>query len=405
MPRVAGSSPVPPTLFLCLLALLCGCGDPTLANQDEGVVPPAPDGAVVLPDVPEPDMPELDAAPLPDVPPGELPRQVTFATYNVLNLFDLVDDPAVDEAEFTPGGRWNAAAYANRLERLAEAIVEIDADVIGLTEIENQEVVEALADAVRTAGGHDYAHIYATTGRDGRSIDVGVMSRYPFQRTLSRPINREFDCVNPEGPVTLDGRRPETRPMAQADIDTNRDGQADFVVLVSHWRSKIAGDFPCPDEAHRMRTALQIRELMDALIESEPTRPVISLGDFNAWEFEPPLTTALEARLDKRAVTADGIFNTWGDLDVIEGRANNSNQWNNRSNSSYYFDGWNRLDHILVSGNVVTGDSIWRFQDGSTESVSPDFMIRNGRPYQWSFSNQRGFSDHLPVKMTLERAE
>ena len=69
-----------------------------------------------------------------------LPRRegaIRVATYNVLNLFDEVDDPSL-QGEFddikTPTSR-------ERCQKMAEAIKAIDADVIGLAEVESLEAV------------------------------------------------------------------------------------------------------------------------------------------------------------------------------------------------------------------------------------------------------------------------
>ena len=371
--------------------------DSTVPDLDVGNLPP--DQGHQRDGGPQPDLgSEPDARPL---EPG---GRITIATYNVFNLFDAIDDPNHNEGEFTPG-RWTQNLLNRRLQRLAEAIKATDADIISLIEVENMGVLEQLRDVVTAANGPDYQFLAITEGRDYRGIDVAVMSRYPIVERIARPINRRYECDGGEGPQILDGRRPEARPILQVGVDINEDGASDLVLLANHWRAKTSDTTPCFDEAHRIRAALQTRDLIGQLLQAHPTRPVVVLGDLNTHEFEPPLTEALNARLEIDAVTEPtDIYNTWGDLGVIEGRSSNSNSWNNPRNSSYNFRRtWTRLDHILLTRNALPGGSSpLVFAEGSASTVAEDFLLdRNDRPNTWDFGNPQGYSDHLPVRIEL----
>lgn len=424
MPRVAGSSPVPPTVIAssaivprmlrtlptiaCFAAAvqIAGCQDepgggrlplPRFEPREDGGTPPTADGAPPL----------ADAEPTPDAAPFDPPTELVLATYNVQNLFDLIDDPQTDEGEFTPSaGGWNAARLATRLDHLGRAFAEIDADVVAVNEVENEEVLRQLRDAVRAAGGPHYPYLALAPSRDPRGIDVALLSRFPVVRAFGRPINRRHECEGANGRQVLDGSRPEARPILQAELDLSGDGAADLVALVGHWKAKSGEAFPCHDEAHRLRAALQTRELVDELVAADPARPVVALGDLNTHEFEPPLRDALAARLDLDEVQAAGdLYNAWGDAGVDPGRTTNSNQWNDARNSSYNFRGdWTRLDHLLLSGNLRPdgGEAAWRFVPGSMESVHAPFLLdERGRPAAWSFEAGSGYSDHLPIRLRL----
>lgn len=360
---------------------------------------------------PEPDA-GPDAAPEPDVPPLDPATDLVVATYNVQNLFDVVDDPGVDEGEFTPApGGWTAGRMASRLSALARAFQTVNADIVAVNEVENRGVLLQLRDAIRDAGGPDYPYVGYANSRDPRGIDVALLSRYPVvDEGFGRPINLEHRCDGPEGPQTLDGSWPEARPILQAEIDLDGDGAGDLVALVNHWKAK-GGSYPCFDEAHRLRSALQLRQVFDQLIDEDPARPVIALGDFNAHEFEPPLREALDARLSLDQIDGpNDLFNAWGDdAEVTPDRMTNSNAWNDVTNSSYNFRGnWTRLDHILLSGNLRPdgGAAPWRFVPGSVSSVHAEFLLdRDGQPRSWSFEDEDGFSDHLPVRVRLSKRD
>ena len=79
---------------------------------------------------------------------AQKPYKVVF--YNFENLFDTIDDPGVNDTEFTPEGpkKWNAYKYAKKignLERVLFDIASADGDfpiVIGVSEVENRSVME-----------------------------------------------------------------------------------------------------------------------------------------------------------------------------------------------------------------------------------------------------------------------
>ncbi len=378
------------------VALLVGCQD-----QPTGKRLTIP--GVELVDVGRPLDAAVDAA-IPDAArePGEPPQRVVLGTYNVYNLFDLTDDPATDEQEFTPrAGVWDAGRQAERLRLTGQVFASLGADIVVVNEIETREVLELLADAIRAAGGPTYPYLAHVVGRGGRGLDVGLLSRYPVLRELSRPISMEHQCRGEDGPVTLDGSQPEARPMLQADIDLDDDGAADLIVLGNHWKAK-GRSWPCSDAEHQLRSGRQLGQVF-GMLQGDGI-PVVAMGDFNVFEFEPPLKDAVGARLDLSAVGPGDVYNTWGGAGVEEWRGN-SNQWNDADNSSYEFDGgWTRLDHILVDGSMRPGgEARWQVVPGSIRTAHfPDMFFRGG-PNAWS-AEHGGYSDHLPVRVELRYA-
>ncbi|MCK9206513.1 MAG: endonuclease/exonuclease/phosphatase family protein, partial [Salinivirgaceae bacterium] len=80
----------------------------------------------------------------------------TVAFYNLENLFDTIDSPDTDDAEFLPGGinRWDTERYNEKQENMGFAISQIGTDltkippmILGVSEIENEQV---LLDLVQT---------------------------------------------------------------------------------------------------------------------------------------------------------------------------------------------------------------------------------------------------------------
>lgn len=85
--------------------------------------------------------------------PAQSRRPLKIVFYNVENLFDTADNPAVRDDDFTPRGamRWTEARCTDKLRRLARVLADIDdaeggpAAVIGLAETETPEISRRLA--------------------------------------------------------------------------------------------------------------------------------------------------------------------------------------------------------------------------------------------------------------------
>ena len=95
--------------------------------------------------------------------------EIKIATYNVENLFD--DKIAGSEYSDFKSNRWNSAKYQQKLQKIARVLRELNADVVALNEIENQNVIKELANL----SGYKY-YEFATT--KGAPVGLGMLSRY-----------------------------------------------------------------------------------------------------------------------------------------------------------------------------------------------------------------------------------
>ncbi|MBF0985340.1 MAG: endonuclease/exonuclease/phosphatase family protein, partial [Campylobacter sp.] len=109
---------------------------------------------------------------------GASAAELKIASFNVQNLFDGVND-GTEYADFEIGrGSWSEQKYERKLQAVVDKISALNADILGLQEIENEAVLKALAQKV---GYKFYAFSRAQTAPAG----VAVMSRIPikFQKT------------------------------------------------------------------------------------------------------------------------------------------------------------------------------------------------------------------------------
>ncbi|MFM7309095.1 MAG: hypothetical protein ACKOZY_00660, partial [Flavobacteriales bacterium] len=110
--------------------------------------------------------------------PASMSNECNIGFYNVENLFDTLDNPNVNDEDFTPTGKyqWNAARYQKKLVDLATVIDSLPGalpDVMGLCEIEN---ISVLQDLIHTSPLNkvDYEIIHKDSP-DERGIDVALL--------------------------------------------------------------------------------------------------------------------------------------------------------------------------------------------------------------------------------------
>jgi hypothetical protein len=162
-------------------------------------------------------------------------NNITVVFYNVENLFDIADDPATTDEEFTPGSpkNWNTEKYEKKIGDLAKALSSINDKVlpviIGLAEVENNKVLGDLVNSPKLRKG-DYGIVHYDS-KDERGIDVALLyGKDDFKLIESKPIPVVFgfdiadvtrDILYVKG-VTSDGKTCH--------------------VFVNHWPARTTGE-------------------------------------------------------------------------------------------------------------------------------------------------------------------
>ena len=212
---------------------------------------------------------------------------IRIGSYNVLNYFDEVDDPALS-------GEWDdrdLASSEDQLRALAKAIRELDADVLALQEVESREAPIRFRDRYLSDLGYD--HVASLDAGYYRGVEQSVLSRIPVTSVSNWPglstedVERRgpgFQPV-PDEPVTAFQRSP-----LRVDLRT-ADGY-EFTLLVVHLKSG--------GKAHAYRReaeGLKLLELVAAIEAEDPDRNVAVLGDFNAKHSYKSMRLLLESGL------------------------------------------------------------------------------------------------------------
>ena len=310
-----------------------------------------------------------------------------IASFNVLNLFNGDGN----EGGFpTERGADSYAEYQRQLAKIVNALVAIDADVLGLLELENDgfgadSTVAHLVDALNAEFGEGtYAYVDAGVEQLGTdAITSGILYR-PAVVTPSGAPQILMEANSPsdeEGVLFADyGNRPSL-----SQLFTHSESGKTFVVDVNHLKSKGSSS-SCQEDGNteqgfcnrkRTRAAMAIAQWLQSTYQDTP---MILLGDYNAYAQEDPVQVLAEA----------GFTDTVSEL---KGSAS----------YSYTYDGLvGTLDYMF--NNAAARDMLVDVTEWHINSDEPEFFDYNEEYKPASFLNELPFraSDHDPVIGTYQ---
>ncbi len=216
-----------------------------------------------------------EAAALPALAPAG-PDEISIATFNVENLFDIFN-PHPSSPE-----RPDLQGYTLRLEKLAATIEAMGAPtVLGLQEVENIAILEDLV-ALPELAGYGYEPVLIE-GFDSRGIDVGYLVRGDRATVESAA---QYDA--PEGLTS----RPPLMITVTVHLD---DGDQTVIVINNHFLSMSGGELPT--EPLRVAQAEWNAGLVAEIQARDPEALVAVLGDLNSFYDSPPIDALRQAGL------------------------------------------------------------------------------------------------------------
>ena len=320
------------------------------------------------------------ANPRPDVP--EVGGNMTVASFNVLNYFTSI-------------GTGDAFRGANTQEefdrqeaKIVAALAEIDADVVGLIEIENNGnvAVGALVDALNdVVGAGTYAYI--DTGMVGTDAITTALIYKPEQ---VQPAGDFATLTTDDDPRFLDDfNRPA---LAQTFTDVATGGTV--TVVVNHLKSKgsdcnAIGDPDTGDgQGNCNVTRTAAAEAMADWLAGDPTgqgavgRELI-IGDLNSYDKEDPIEALTAAGYTDLLLRDQGEFAY-----------------------SYVFDGQlGYLDYALAGTELaaqVTGAAAWAINADEPSLIDYDMTFKQPAQDALYADDPYRSSDHDPVIVGLD---
>ena len=233
-------------------------------------------------------------------PPAKQPNSIRLATYNVENLFDAVDDPALsgqneDKDALKPDKACRAAAETIRL---------LDADILALEEIESEAALRWFRDTYLTNLGYD--HLASLDAGDERGIEQSVLSRFPIKSTKNFP-RQALEGVHPakapdapEGSPLTFHRSPLFVEVEVPPARGANDKPYTLTLVVIHMKSGARSAYWREAEA---KGALS---LIDRFQKENPAVNIAVLGDFNSQPADASYKSFIASGLTDTLSNRDG---------------------------------------------------------------------------------------------------
>lgn len=311
--------------------------------------------------------------------PAPVGGNVKVASFNVLNYFTTVDQSGA--SCFPSGtrsdcrGADSALEFSRQQAKIVAALRAIDADVVGLIEIENngQTAVNNLVSALNAAyGAAVYAAVGVPTGGSGTDAIRQAMIYKPAR------VSTVGSALSDTAPIH---NRP---PLAQTFAAINGER---FSVVVNHFKSKSCGDAAGAEADQgdgqgcwnplRVQQAAALNAFVQQLTTSSGAADVLVIGDLNAYGKEDPVN----------ALTAAGMVNLAAGIDLAY---------------SYTFDGESgALDHALATPALAAKTSgIAHWHINTDEPFVIDYNTEF-KPQDLYAPHAYRSSDHDPVVIGL----
>lgn len=312
------------------------------------------------------------------------------AFYNLENFYDTVDNPIVNDDDFTLNGikRYSNKIYRDKIDRLSKVIAEIGTDktedgvaILGVAEIENDTVLTDLVQhPLLKKRNYQFVHFES---KDLRGIDVAFIYNPTYFRVEnSHQIHVKLPTNNK---VKL-----ETRDILF--IKGYLDGEPIYI-LVNHWPSKRGGEDLTT--ASRSSAATICRSEINRIKQLEPGAKIIVMGDLNDNPDSYSVTKILEANGNRNTLKQGELYNPWTKI-YQQGYGSLANQ-----------DSWSLFDQIILSAEWLNANQPG-FYFFRQEIFKKLYMIENRGRYKgypmrtWDGNNYRGgYSDHFPTFIIL----
>lgn len=312
---------------------------------------------------------------------------VKIASFNVLNYFN---GDGLGGGYPTARGAQSAAEFTRQRDKIISAIAQINADAVGLLEIENDgtDANSAIQDLVNGLNNIMGANTY-TFINDGATIQT-----YGTDAIRCGIIYKPATLL-PVGAAILSPNTTFNRPPLAQKFQQISTGEV-FDFVVNHFKSKGCtsatgldtdqGDGQSCYNDHRKAQSTELLNFFaNTLIPATGTENIISVGDYNSYFEEDP-------------------------LDIL--RAGSYHVLSSSSGYSYQFSGQiGSLDHAVVSNamsSAVTGIAKWNINAAEPVYLDYNDLINDGggdyvNPYAAYYqANAFRSSDHDPVIVGLD---
>jgi len=317
----------------------------------------------------------------------DLSNSFRIAFYNLENLFDTIDDPTINDADFLPGSRipWNTKRYEVKLDHMAQVIAVLSEGqpvaVFGLCEVENKAVLE---DLVKSPAILPYQYkIIHHDSPDERGIDNAMLyDGKQFQPVSVRNIFVDLK-VQPED---------LTRDILYVKGTSSKAKGDTLHIFVNHWPSRSEGQEV--SEPKRVRTAEVLKSVTDSILAVNPQALIVIMGDLNDEPADKSIAQTLKALPPVDKPAPGSLYNIMEPL-------------YSRGLGTLYYKDWDLFDQVIISGNFWNKKKRFYYSEKEGRIFTADYLLftnKEGvsRPNRTASKDYYGgYSDHLPVYVDL----
>lgn len=322
-------------------------------------------------------------------------KDAMIAFWNVENLYDTINDPAVSDEEFLPSAKnaWTSQRYNTKLTNTAEVILKmnkgIGPDILGMAEVENKGVLVDLT--TKTNLKKQKYGIVHYDSPDKRGIDVALIYKTKSFTVLS---SNHVPVKLPNGENDTAAPRPTRDILVVRGILNKKDT---ICILVNHWPSRLGGVEQ--SDPKRMAAAITVQHICDSLKFLYPNGEILAMGDFNDEPTDRSMMSISTGFYDGMYKEQVRIFDNL--MDSINASGDGTH---------YYKKEKSCLDQILVTPNLREKKSYYV----TTACIfKPDWIFaevykNDGLSPKRTWAGSRylgGYSDHLPVYVVLKYAK
>jgi predicted extracellular nuclease len=332
--------------------------------------------------------------------PEDVGGRIKVASFNVLNYFSTIDDSGNicgPNEDMECRGADTTAEFTRQRDKIFTALALMDADVVGLMEIENHvsdAAVMNLIDGLNSvvgAGTYDYIDT-GVIGAD--AIKVALI----YKTATVVPIGNFAILDSSVDARFIDSKNRPTLAQTFEEIATGET----VTVAVNHLKSKGSacddvGDPDLGDGAGNCNlTRKTAAEAMVDWLAADPTGTgsmnTLIIGDLNSYDKEDPIDAIL-AGADDLSGTSDDY------LDLIY-------TFVGETAYGYVFDGQvGYLDSALANKHLfsqITGTTIWHINADEPDLIDYDMTFKADAQDALYAADQFRSSDHDPVIIGLD---
>ena len=337
--------------------------------------------------------------------PPDVGGNIKVASFNVLNYFTTLDagsaywicGPSLD---MECRGADTADELVRQRNKIVAAISSIDADVVGLMEIENNVNDDAVKDLVASLNAFmgEGTYAYVDTGVIGSDAIKLAMIYKPASVSL---IGDHAILDSSVDPRFLDTKN---RPVLAQSFQEPGTGTV-FTVAVNHLKSKgsACDDVLDPDlgdgagncNLTRQAAAQALVDWLDGDPTGSGSINNLIIGDLNSYDKEDPID-AIKLGADDTSDTADDF------IDLVY-------KYQGDEAYGYVFDGQiGYLDHALVNKNLeskVTSVAFWHINADEPDLIDYDMTFKKDAQDLLYAPDAFRSSDHDPVLIGLDICE